>query len=106
SVSPRRSFTPTRGGSSAATGGGGLGSCSFFGGGTKGGLKTKTTVAKAKAGKRNAEAHRRPAQGASKKFRCVLTLEHVLDPCTVISIHGQRKSENILPKWMIFTSDN
>src|SRR5262245_9684225 len=98
SVSPRRNLTPIRGGSSAATGGEGLSSCSFCGGLTNGALKIRTTVATARPVRRTAEAHRRCARKESRNFRCFITMNEGFDPCTVISTRGQRKNDEISAK--------
>src|SRR5262249_21944544 len=68
SVSPRRSFTPTRGGSSAATGGGGFGFCFLFRRGPKGGPQTQGTSSNGKAGKTNCRGTQTMSQGRVKIF--------------------------------------
>src|SRR5262245_19523356 len=93
SVSPRRNLTPTRGGASAATGGGGLGSCSFCGGFTNGADKIRTTVATARPVERAADTRRRFRNGGSKYFRCFITVnKKCSDPSTAFFAHGQRKN--------------
>ena len=72
SVSPRRNLTPTRGGSSAATGGGGLGSWSFCGEFTNGAHNTTTIVARARTGNTN---YRR-AQIRDKRAKIFSLLHH------------------------------
>src|SRR5262249_37295071 len=73
-LSPRRNFTPTRGGSSAATGGAGLGSCSFCGGLTNGAHNTTTRVARARPAKRIADVRRRINNDAAKYLCCFITM--------------------------------
>ena len=99
SVSPCRNLTPTRGGSSAATGGGGLGSWSFCGGVTSGAHNTRTRVAKARPVKRAADARQRFKSDASKYFRCFITMnKSCSNPSTAIFCRGQRKIDKTSPQ--------
>ena len=101
-VSPGRNLTPTRGGSSEATGGGSWGLWSSCGEFRKGAHNNMTRAATATPAKRAAAARKRLKNHPLKYLRRLITMnQNRPNPFTVIFECGQRKTMHFFEKWKI-----